>query len=117
VKAAPDAGITAPASSVHPDSARARAGRASAAAIAAAQPAPRVGTPARNVKVAAAAPAISANVVAAARPVGATMRCKDGTYLTGAVSADRCASNGGVAVTFPVVAAPAPPRPQAQKRP
>jgi hypothetical protein len=45
------------------------------------------------------------------------MRCKDGTYLTGTASADRCASNGGVAVTYPALpASPPAPRPQPQRK-
>ncbi|MBC7673274.1 MAG: hypothetical protein H7247_12710 [Polaromonas sp.] len=36
----------------------------------------------------------------AAPPAGATMRCKDGTFLTGAASEQRCAGNGGLSVTF-----------------
>ena len=47
-------------------------------------------------------------------PASATMRCKDGTYLTGAVAADRCANNGGVATIIPA-APPTPPPPP--KRP
>ena len=35
------------------------------------------------------------------RPDGATMQCKDGTYLFGAPSDERCWQNGGVGVTFP----------------
>ena len=35
------------------------------------------------------------------RPDGATMQCKDGTYLFGAPSDERCRQNGGVGVTFP----------------
>jgi hypothetical protein len=49
-----------------------------------------------------------------AAPAGATMRCKDGTWLTGARSADRCANNGGVAT---IVTAQQAPPPQPQKRP
>jgi hypothetical protein len=51
-----------------------------------------------------------------APPAGATMRCKDGTYLTGVASADRCSGNGGLAVIFPVRPV-APTAPAAQKRP
>jgi len=51
-----------------------------------------------------AAPRIAAPAQAAA-PIGATMRCKDGTYLTGAPAASRCAGFGGVAAFL------APPRP------
>ena len=46
-------------------------------------------------------------------PTGATMRCKDGTFLPGAVSEERCAGNGGVSVTFQ--AAPATPQPPARR--
>jgi hypothetical protein len=46
-------------------------------------------------------------------PAGATMQCKDGTFLAGRPLADRCSGNGGVAVTFPS----APPPPPAAKRP
>jgi len=46
-------------------------------------------------------------------PAGATMRCKDGTYLTGTPSDARCAGFGGVAVLLPV---PTPP-PPAPRRP
>jgi hypothetical protein len=49
-------------------------------------------------------------------PAGATMRCKDGTYLTGTPAADRCANNGGVAAIIPA-RAPASAQPAAQKRP
>ena len=64
--------------------------------------------------------------IAAAPPAGSTMQCKDGTFLFGAPTADRCAGNGGVAAIFtrptpapppsplPTVAppaGPAPPRP------
>jgi hypothetical protein len=41
---------------------------------------------------------------------GATGRCKDGSYLTGAASEGRCADKGGLAVLFPVQP-PAPKRP------
>lgn len=44
-------------------------------------------------------------------PAGATMRCKDGTWLFGAPSAGRCASNGGLAVILP----PAPSVPPAPR--
>jgi hypothetical protein len=37
----------------------------------------------------------------APRPVGATARCKDGTYLTSAPSQSECGNNGGLAVRFP----------------
>jgi hypothetical protein len=34
-------------------------------------------------------------------PAGATGRCKDGTYLTGAATDAACAAQGGLAVAFP----------------
>ena len=116
LKAAPNAALVrAAAPNVRTDSARVASTRTSTAAIAAAAPAARVENPPRRAKTAA---ALSATINAAeARPIGATMRCKDGTYLTGTVSGDRCASNGGVAVTYPATTTPAPPRPQPQKRP
>lgn len=43
-------------------------------------------------------------------PLGATMRCKDGTWLSGTPSAERCDRNRGLAVILPV-RAPAPPPP------
>ena len=63
----------------------------------------------------AAAAAVSANVIAPARvglapPPTATMQCKDGTFLYGAPSADRCAINGGLAAIF-THPTPAPARP------
>ena len=36
-----------------------------------------------------------------APPADATMRCKDGSYLTGEPVADRCRERGGVAVILP----------------
>jgi N-acetylmuramoyl-L-alanine amidase len=122
VRPVPDAGLVKP-SSMHPDSARAAAARTAAARTSAtatvppALPAARVNNPPRVPKTAA-TPVVSANMVAAQpRPDGATMRCKDGTYITGTASADRCANNGGVTATFPAASAPPPPRPQPQKRP
>lgn len=42
-----------------------------------------------------------------APPVGATMRCRDGSWLFGTPSASRCDRNGGLAVILP--APPVPP--------
>ena len=63
----------------------------------------------------AAASTINAAVIAPARvalipPATATMQCKDGTFLYGAPSADRCANNGGLAAIF-THPTPAPARP------
>ena len=44
-------------------------------------------------------------------PLGATMRCKNGTWLSGTPVASRCDRNRGLAVILPVrAAAPPPPR-------
>ena len=66
-------------------------------------------------QVMAAAAVVSASVIAPARvalapPTTATMQCKDGTFLYGAPSADRCANNGGLAAIFSHPT-PAPARP------
>ena len=45
-------------------------------------------------------------------PAGATMRCKDGTWLSGEPAPARCAGNGGLATILPVRAAPPPPPPR-----
>ena len=60
--------------------------------------------------------AVRAALVEQAPPAGATMRCKDGTYLSGTASADRCANNGGLAAVLPVRPAVPPPA-AAQRRP
>jgi hypothetical protein len=45
--------------------------------------------------------AAGAAAVSHAPPAGATMHCKDGTFLTGTPSKDRCANNGGLAAILP----------------
>jgi hypothetical protein len=65
-----------------------------------------------------AASAASRNIIAAQRatlnvgiPAGATMQCKDGTFLFGAPDESRCAQSGGVAAMMPAnLPAPPPPR-------
>jgi len=47
----------------------------------------------------------------AAPPAGATMRCKDGTYLSDRPSADACSGRGGLAAALPLAGA-APPQPR-----
>ena len=42
-------------------------------------------------------------------PAGATMRCKDGTYLSGPPAAGRCDPYGGLASLLPANGKPAPP--------
>lgn len=52
---------------------------------------------------------VQAAPVPAAPPAGATMRCKDGTWLTGAPDAARCGANGGLAAILPQAPPPPPP--------
>jgi hypothetical protein len=63
-----------------------------------------------------AASAASRNIIAAPRttlnagiPAGATMQCKDGSFLFGSPSESRCSQNGGVAAFFPAALPPPPP--------
>jgi hypothetical protein len=77
-----------------------------------AAPPPRAAAARMPVSAPAAARAAAAPS-AAAPPAGATIRCKDGTYLTGAAAAGRCDANGGlVAVLPPAREAPPPPLPR-----
>lgn len=56
--------------------------------------------------------AVTPSLVSDTPPAGATMRCRDGTWLTGAAVASRCDANGGSAVILPAApAAPPAPRP------
>jgi hypothetical protein len=79
----------------------------------------RVAMPPR-VKAPALAPALAPSfslrpaIADQAPPAGATMRCKDGTYLSGTASANRCANNGGLAAILPP---PPPVPPTPAKRP
>ena len=52
----------------------------------------------------------------AAAPVGATMRCQDGTYLGGIPSEGACAGHGGLAAALPA-ARTAPAQPARVRRP
>jgi hypothetical protein len=74
---------------------------------------PRTKVPVRQAGPAAAAASARPAIAAQLAPANATMHCKDGTYLTGAPSTDRCANNGGVAAIFPP--RPAAPTPPAQR--
>jgi hypothetical protein len=67
-------------------------------------------TPAARAAALAAAAKASTTMQKSGPPAGASMQCKDGTYLSGTASADRCANNGGLAAVFPV-RAQAPPVP------
>jgi len=49
-----------------------------------------------------------------APPSGATMRCKDGTWLAGAPAEGRCEGHGGTAVVLPAPR-PAPPTPRPRR--
>lgn len=108
---------SAPPSTVRPatDSARTAAALKSAPGLGAA-PKPALTAPAKPVPPppsASGTPAASRAVAAPAAtapPAGATMRCKDGTYLSGTPSANRCSANGGLAALIPQRAA-APPAP------
>ncbi len=67
-----------------------------------------------------AATAVSAQATVRAAPAtppaGATMQCKDGTYLFGAPAPGRCDANGGLGGILPA-ARTAPPPPARQRRP
>ena len=76
----------------------------------------RAAPPAPVARVTAQAAMQAAPAPAAAPPAGATMRCKDGTFLSGAPDASRCDANGGLAAILPA-ARPAPPPPPRQRRP
>ena len=55
--------------------------------------------------------AAQASLRSDAAPAGATARCKDGSFATGPVDANTCASNGGLAARLPSApATPPPPR-------
>lgn len=73
------------------------------------------------VSSAAVAPAALAAAVPAnaAPPAGATMRCKDGTYLGGTPSPTACAGHNGLAAVLPAARTPppAPARPAQAARP
>ena len=74
---------------------------------------PEVRTPVPPPARTAAPVSASRSAAPAAVPAGATMRCKDGTYLTGAAAAGRCDANGGlVAVLPPARETPPPPLPR-----
>ena len=53
---------------------------------------------------------LQAVMVSQTEPVDATGRCKDGTFLTGPVTEDRCVDKGGLAILIPARRV-APPRP------
>ena len=44
-------------------------------------------------------------------PIGATARCRDGTFLLSRVDENACVGNGGLAVVFPQRQTPKPPQP------
>jgi hypothetical protein len=59
---------------------------------------------------------VQAAPVSATAPAGATMRCKDGAYLSGTPSGAACATHGGLAATLPAPRTP-PPAPARARRP
>lgn len=50
-------------------------------------------------------------------PAGATMRCKDGTWLTGVPADNRCVERGGVATILPPARVTPPPPPPPPSNP
>lgn len=56
--------------------------------------------PPPSAAIAASAPVANVNMNIAP-PIGATARCKDGSYLTGTPSDERCAGRGGLVVLLP----------------
>ena len=62
---------------------------------------PRARVPQVAIAAAAQAIVIAPAKVASAPPATATMQCKDGTFVYGTPSDDRCSANGGVAALFP----------------
>ena len=76
-------------------------------------PAPSATT---RVAVAPMAMQAAAPASAAAPPAGATMRCKDGSYLAGTPAPGACAANGGLAAVLPAPRTP-PPAPALLRRP
>lgn len=79
---------------------------------------PRQPAPPPAVSRAAAAPvaSLAAQPSSAAPPLGATMRCKDGTYLGGAPSDAACYGHGGLAAAIVTPRTP-PPSPSRPRRP
>ena len=79
------------------------AGGAVLAVLAAPQPIARPVPPSRAAlqsQLQAQAPLRSVSIAPDARPVGATMLCKDGSYLTGPAAEDRCDTRGGMSAMF-----------------
>jgi hypothetical protein len=72
---------------------------------------PRAAAPPRPLARVAPSPAAIRAAVAAEMPApsGASMRCRDGTYLTGAPAQGRCDPYGGVAAIIPAPREPPPP--------
>ena len=62
---------------------------------------PSPASPAATPSVRTEAPPPAANARNDAPPAGATMRCRDGTWLSGSPSDSRCDRNGGLAVILP----------------
>ena len=76
---------------------------------------PRAAAPPARVAQAQAQAAPSVALANVAPPAGATMRCKDGSYQSGAPSAGACSGRGGLAAAMPPTGA-APPQPMAPRQ-
>jgi hypothetical protein len=99
-----------PGSALPPDSVR-----PAPVAVSTPRPAPVASPP--PAPVAAAPTAVRAAVAPpSAPPAGASMHCKDGTYLTGTAAPGRCDANGGVAAVLPA-AKQTPPPPSVHRTP
>ncbi|MDE3150618.1 MAG: hypothetical protein KGL93_00070, partial [Gemmatimonadota bacterium] len=87
---------------------------APAATPAKAPPAPPVQAPppAPGAAPQASSPARALSAPDPSAPEGATLRCKDGTYLTGAQPDAACDAHRGIAARFAPRVAPAVPRPK-----
>lgn len=71
--------------------------------------APATPAPAQPAQPAQQAQLQAAPAPSATPPTGATMRCNDGTWLTGPAAAARCDANGGLLVILPTHTPPPPP--------
>lgn len=94
-----------------PDSTRPAANAAAAAAAQTRVAAPRRYVPAPPAQNATPVNvSMSAMIATTPQPANATMRCKDGTWLTGPAADGRCSANGGTALILPAArTAPAGP--------
>ena len=92
-----------PAGSPRPDAPPPRTER-----IALANPAPLTQAPPRAVRVRNFGNVVKTNGAEVAAPLGATGRCRDGTYVSGDASDASCGGRGGLAIHMPGQRKPAP---------